>query len=173
MSPTRSSSPDCCARNGTTGRKALWGGASAERICRNAGPWNRIPGRANPASTASRSAPSPNSTSDLHDRQESALGWRIRRANLPERWSLESYPWSRQPGVNRKQIRAFAELDFRSARPAGKRSGVAHPQSESAGTLVLGIVSLVAPTRRQPQADPRLRRTRLRRQADERGVGPE
>src|SRR5438093_6596985 len=47
-----------------------------------------------------------------HDRQESALEWRIRRANLPERWSLESFPWSRQPGVNRKQMRAFAELDF-------------------------------------------------------------
>jgi len=35
-----------------------------------------------------------------HDRQESALEWRIRRANLPERWSLESFPWARQPGVN-------------------------------------------------------------------------
>ena len=47
-----------------------------------------------------------------HDRQESALEWRIQRANLPERWSLETFPWSRQPGVNRKQMRAFAELDF-------------------------------------------------------------
>src|SRR5688572_16394830 len=47
-----------------------------------------------------------------HDRQESALEWRIRRANLPERWSLETFPWSRQPGVSRKQIRAFAELEF-------------------------------------------------------------
>ena len=47
-----------------------------------------------------------------HDRQESALEWRIRRANLPERWSLETFPFARQPGVNRKQIRAFAELDF-------------------------------------------------------------
>ena len=47
-----------------------------------------------------------------HDRQESALEWRIRRANLPERWSLETFPWARQPGVNRKQVRAFAELDF-------------------------------------------------------------
>ena len=47
-----------------------------------------------------------------HDRQENALEWRIRRANLPERWSLESFPYARQPGVNRKQIRAFAELDF-------------------------------------------------------------
>src|SRR5665811_899818 len=45
-------------------------------------------------------------------RQEGALEWRIRRANLPERWSLETFPWSRQPGVSRKQIRGFAELDF-------------------------------------------------------------
>jgi DNA replication protein DnaC len=47
-----------------------------------------------------------------HNRQESALEWRIRRANLPERWSLETFPYAHQPGVNRKQIRAFAELDF-------------------------------------------------------------
>ena len=47
-----------------------------------------------------------------HARQEGALEWRIRRANLPERWSLESFPYARQPGVNRKQIRTFAELEF-------------------------------------------------------------
>ena len=47
-----------------------------------------------------------------HQRQESALEWRIGRANLPERWSLESFPYARQPGVNRKQIRGFAELEF-------------------------------------------------------------
>jgi DNA replication protein DnaC len=47
-----------------------------------------------------------------HDRQDGALEWRIRRAKMPERWSLETFPWARQPGVNRKQIRAFAELDF-------------------------------------------------------------
>jgi DNA replication protein DnaC len=47
-----------------------------------------------------------------HERQECALEWRIRNANLPERWSLETFPYTRQPGVNRKQIRAFAELDF-------------------------------------------------------------
>ena len=47
-----------------------------------------------------------------HTRQETALEWRIRRANLPERWSLETFPFARQPSVNRKQIRAFAELDF-------------------------------------------------------------
>src|SRR5271167_4357803 len=47
-----------------------------------------------------------------HTRQETALEWRIRRANLPERWSLETFPYASQPAVNRKQIRAFAELDF-------------------------------------------------------------
>jgi DNA replication protein DnaC len=47
-----------------------------------------------------------------HARQEAALEWRIARANLPERWSLETFPFARQAGVNRKQIRAFAELEF-------------------------------------------------------------
>lgn len=45
-------------------------------------------------------------------RQETALEWRIRRANLPERWTLETFPFARQPGVSRKQIRGFAELEF-------------------------------------------------------------
>jgi|SRR5947209_11087553 len=47
-----------------------------------------------------------------HARQQGALEWRIRRATLPERWSLETFPWTRQPGVSHKQIRAFAELEF-------------------------------------------------------------
>ncbi len=47
-----------------------------------------------------------------HARQEGALEWRIRRANLPERLSLQTFPFARQPGVNRKQIHAFAELEF-------------------------------------------------------------
>jgi hypothetical protein len=45
-------------------------------------------------------------------KQEGALEWRIRRANLPERWTLETFPFARQPGVNRKQIRGFGELEF-------------------------------------------------------------
>jgi DNA replication protein DnaC len=47
-----------------------------------------------------------------HHRQETALAWRIRRAGLPEPWTLESFPWKRQPGISQKQIRGFAELDF-------------------------------------------------------------
>jgi DNA replication protein DnaC len=47
-----------------------------------------------------------------HHRQETALAWRIKRANLPENWSLASFPFARQPGVSRKQIHTLAELDF-------------------------------------------------------------
>ena len=32
-----------------------------------------------------------------HERQDSALEWRISRANLPERWSIETFPFTRQP----------------------------------------------------------------------------
>jgi DNA replication protein DnaC len=47
-----------------------------------------------------------------HHRQESALAWRIKRAALPEQWTLESFPFKRQPGISQRQIRGFAELDF-------------------------------------------------------------
>jgi DNA replication protein DnaC len=47
-----------------------------------------------------------------HAQQEGALAWRIERARLPEQWTLESFPFKKQPGVSQKQIRGFAELDF-------------------------------------------------------------
>ncbi|MGH2453400.1 MAG: IS21-like element helper ATPase IstB [bacterium] len=47
-----------------------------------------------------------------HARQEKALSWRIKKALLPEQWTLETFPYTKQPGVNRRQIRAFAELEF-------------------------------------------------------------
>jgi len=47
-----------------------------------------------------------------HARQESALAWRVKRAALPEQWSLESFPFKLQPGVKRRQIQGLAELDF-------------------------------------------------------------
>ena len=49
---------------------------------------------------------------EWHDRQERALDWRIKKAGMPELWSLESFPFKKQPGVNRRQIRTFAELEF-------------------------------------------------------------
>ena len=47
-----------------------------------------------------------------HHQQETALGWRIKKAGMPEAWTIESFPWKRQPGVSQRQIRGFAELDF-------------------------------------------------------------
>lgn len=49
---------------------------------------------------------------EWQSRQESALAWRIKRAAMPEEWTLESFPFKRQPGVSQRQIRTFAELDF-------------------------------------------------------------
>jgi DNA replication protein DnaC len=47
-----------------------------------------------------------------HDHQDRSLSWRIKRAGVPVDFTLESFPFSRQPGVNRRQIKAFAALDF-------------------------------------------------------------
>jgi len=49
---------------------------------------------------------------ECHSRQQNALKARIKRAKLPELWSLETFPYAKQPGINRQQIHAFAELDF-------------------------------------------------------------
>lgn len=47
-----------------------------------------------------------------HQAQQNALAWRIDRAKLPEKWTLESFPFKKQPGVSQKQMRAFAEMEF-------------------------------------------------------------
>jgi DNA replication protein DnaC len=47
-----------------------------------------------------------------HAQQESILHYRIKQAAMPESWSLETFPYARQPGVSRRQIRSFAELEF-------------------------------------------------------------
>jgi DNA replication protein DnaC len=92
-----------------------------------------------------------------HHRQESALEWRIRRANLPERWSLETFPYSRQPGVKRKQTQAFAELDFvaqtresgfhRPHRRGENRTGLRHPAQGFAERAALPVHSRARPVR--------------------------
>lgn len=47
-----------------------------------------------------------------HAKQEKALEWRIQNAKLPERWTLETFPFKTQTGVDRRQIKTLAELDF-------------------------------------------------------------
>jgi DNA replication protein DnaC len=45
-------------------------------------------------------------------RREKALANRLTRARLPWRWTLETFPFERQPGVDRGQIMTLAGLDF-------------------------------------------------------------
>jgi len=48
---------------------------------------------------------------DRH-RRERSLAYRLDQANLPWPWTLESFPFDRQPAVNRPQIQTLARLDF-------------------------------------------------------------
>ncbi len=41
-----------------------------------------------------------------------SLEYRIDRASLPERWALETFPFSAQPGVHEAELKQLAELDF-------------------------------------------------------------
>ncbi|MDN5938904.1 MAG: IS21-like element helper ATPase IstB [Salinisphaera sp.] len=45
-------------------------------------------------------------------RQQAALDARVKRAKLPEVWTLETFPFKLQTGVRERQIRTLAELDF-------------------------------------------------------------
>jgi DNA replication protein DnaC len=45
-------------------------------------------------------------------RQQSALDARLKRAKIPERWTLETFPFKVQTGVKERQIRTLAELAF-------------------------------------------------------------
>ncbi|MGA7979374.1 MAG: IS21-like element helper ATPase IstB [Chromatiaceae bacterium] len=45
-------------------------------------------------------------------RQERRLAYRLDEAKLPWDWSLESFPFARQPGVNAAQIKGLAGLGF-------------------------------------------------------------
>jgi DNA replication protein DnaC len=46
------------------------------------------------------------------DRSDRARESRIRRAKLPSRWTLETFPYKLQPGVRKRQIQQLASLDF-------------------------------------------------------------
>lgn len=49
---------------------------------------------------------------EYQDRQERSLESRIKRAKLPERWTLETFPFKKQPGVQKRAMRQLAQLDF-------------------------------------------------------------
>lgn len=47
-----------------------------------------------------------------HYQQERSLINRIDEAKMPQRWDLDTFPWSSQPGVNPAQVKLLASLDF-------------------------------------------------------------
>lgn len=49
---------------------------------------------------------------ELGHRQERSLAYRLTQARLPWDWSLETFPFDQQPGVNAVQIKGLAGLDF-------------------------------------------------------------
>jgi DNA replication protein DnaC len=49
---------------------------------------------------------------EYHAQQTRFLEGRIYRAQIPERWPLETFPWDRQPGVQRSVIEQLATLSF-------------------------------------------------------------
>jgi DNA replication protein DnaC len=45
-------------------------------------------------------------------RQQRSMLYRLRQARIPFDWTLESFPFNKQPAVNKKQIMDLAQLDF-------------------------------------------------------------
>jgi DNA replication protein DnaC len=45
-------------------------------------------------------------------RRQRSLAYRLDQANLPWPWTLDTFPFERQPGVNKAQIKSLAELEF-------------------------------------------------------------
>lgn len=45
-------------------------------------------------------------------RQERTIAYRLEQSRLPEHWSLESFPYDKQPGVSVATVKQLAELDF-------------------------------------------------------------
>lgn len=72
-----------------------------------------------------------------HANQEGALAYRIKSAGLPETWTLESFPWKRQPGVSQKQIRGFADLDFI---PKGENLVLMGPTAVGKTGIAIGLL---------------------------------
>ena len=49
---------------------------------------------------------------EYQSQQERFMQYRIDRAGLPERWSLDTYPWDLQPGVRKAALLPLASLDL-------------------------------------------------------------
>lgn len=79
-------------------------------------------------------------------RRERSLAWRLREARLPWRWTLDSFPFDRQPAVSKAQIKSLAGLDFlRRAhnilligKPGTGKTGQLRPAPAPSGPVACG-----------------------------------
>jgi DNA replication protein DnaC len=53
---------------------------------------------------------------EVHALREQRTASRVRRAKLPESWTLETFPFERQPGVSAAAVKQLAELSFMERR---------------------------------------------------------
>ena len=51
-------------------------------------------------------------TAEAAARRQRSLAYRLDQACLPWEWTLQSFPFERQPGLNKQQINTLAGLDF-------------------------------------------------------------
>jgi DNA replication protein DnaC len=51
-------------------------------------------------------------TAEAASRRQRSLAYRLDQAHLPWQWTLDTFPFERQPGVNKAQINTLAGLDF-------------------------------------------------------------
>jgi len=45
-------------------------------------------------------------------RRQRSLAYRLDQAHLPWDWTLDTFPFERQPGINKAQIKGLADLEF-------------------------------------------------------------
>ena len=70
---------------------------------------------------------------EYRDKQERGLEARIERAKLPWDWTLDTFPFKQQPGINKTQIMGLAKLTFMErneniifiGKPGTGKSGIA------------------------------------------------
>ena len=49
---------------------------------------------------------------EYQHRKEQALNYRFKQAKIPWNWTLDTFPFTKQPGLNKMQIMSLAKLDF-------------------------------------------------------------